>query len=63
MAGTFAGTIAYMSPEMLGRAAYNNKTDVWSTGIVFIEMMTFKIPTIVLVNFKKLNPKNVPFIK
>ena len=60
MAGTFTGTIAYMSPQMLGGAVYNNKTDVWSTGIVFIEMMTFKTPTIVLVDFKKLNPKNVP---
>ena len=44
---------------MIGRAAYNNKTDVWSTGVVFIEMMTLKVPEIVLVDFKALDPKSV----
>ena len=32
------GSIRYMSPEMKHNQRYNNKTDIWSAGIVFAEL-------------------------
>jgi TPR repeat protein len=41
---SFGGTLAYMSPEMLGDAGYSFETDVWSLGILLFEMMTHILP-------------------
>ena len=38
------GTLAYMSPEMLNEEDYNEKTDVYSYGIVLFEMFTGSLP-------------------
>ena len=60
MANSYAGTRIYMSPQVSAREEYSNKTDVWSTGIVFIEMMTLKKLKIAkLLTFTKLDPTTV----
>jgi TPR repeat protein/tRNA A-37 threonylcarbamoyl transferase component Bud32 len=41
---SFGGTLAYMSPEMLGDGGYSFETDVWSLGALIYEMMTHTFP-------------------
>jgi len=41
---SMAGTTRYMSPEMLCQEAYNTKTDVYSFGLVFYEMLARRKP-------------------
>ena len=43
-AGTFAGTPAYMSPEVLLEHAPDGRADVFSLGVVFYEMLTRQHP-------------------
>jgi serine/threonine protein kinase len=38
------GTREYRSPELLSMFNVTFTTDVWSAGIVFYEMITFKLP-------------------
>jgi serine/threonine protein kinase len=38
------GTRVYRSPEMLKKIFVTFNTDVWSAGIVFYEMIEFKLP-------------------
>eukprot|EP00405_Crypthecodinium_cohnii_P016253 CAMPEP_0206456968 /NCGR_PEP_ID=MMETSP0324_2-20121206/22680_1 /ASSEMBLY_ACC=CAM_ASM_000836 /TAXON_ID=2866 /ORGANISM="Crypthecodinium cohnii, Strain Seligo" /LENGTH=328 /DNA_ID=CAMNT_0053927997 /DNA_START=170 /DNA_END=1156 /DNA_ORIENTATION=- len=44
MAGTFVGTVTYMSPERCVGNDYNLASDVWSVGMVFFELATGRYP-------------------
>ena len=44
MAGTFVGTWKYMSPERMEGESYSYQGDIWSIGIVLVELMTGKYP-------------------
>ena len=43
-ARTAIGTPYYLSPEICEGKAYNNKSDIWSLGVVLYEMCTLKCP-------------------
>ena len=43
-AGTFAGTPAYMSPEVLLERAPDGRADIFSLGVVFYEVLTGQHP-------------------
>lgn len=38
-AQTIAGTVVYMSPEILSNQKYSFPTDIWSLGCIFYELM------------------------
>lgn len=38
------GTYLYMSPEMIRHELYNSRTDVYSWGVLLVELITQKIP-------------------
>ncbi|CAO3647222.1 unnamed protein product [Cunninghamella blakesleeana] len=44
LAETFVGTSSYMSPERILGSPYSVKSDVWSLGIMIIELATGKFP-------------------
>mmetsp|Transcript_103774 Transcript_103774/g.334548 ORF Transcript_103774/g.334548 Transcript_103774/m.334548 type:complete len:197 (+) Transcript_103774:660-1250(+) len=44
MAGTFVGTVKYMSPEKCLGNTYDLASDVWSVGMVFFELALGRYP-------------------
>ena len=58
---TYAGSYAYMSPQVAEHDEYTNKTDVWSVGWVFYNVMTLEFPNLnPRVSKRKLDATQVP---
>ena len=38
------GTALYMSPQTMIRNIYSEKTDIWSLGVIFYEMLFGQVP-------------------
>eukprot|EP00404_Azadinium_spinosum_P005352 CAMPEP_0180472458 /NCGR_PEP_ID=MMETSP1036_2-20121128/29652_1 /TAXON_ID=632150 /ORGANISM="Azadinium spinosum, Strain 3D9" /LENGTH=333 /DNA_ID=CAMNT_0022479705 /DNA_START=132 /DNA_END=1130 /DNA_ORIENTATION=+ len=54
MAGTFVGTVTYMSPERCLGQDYSLESDIWSVGMVIFELTTGRYPFADVSTFPKL---------
>ncbi len=43
-AGCFVGTLQYLAPEQLSGNSGDQRSDIWSLGVLFYEMLTGKLP-------------------
>ena len=43
-ARSIVGTPLYLSPEILQQKPYNQKTDIWSLGVLLYQLMELKLP-------------------
>ena len=41
---SIVGTPLYMSPQILKKAKYTNKSDLWSIGLIYYEMLHGRTP-------------------
>lgn len=41
---TFAGTLTYMAPDIIGRISASIKSDIWSLGVMSYEMLYGEMP-------------------
>lgn len=41
---TVIGTPLYLSPELVDNLPYNEKTDIWSLGVILYELCTLRVP-------------------
>lgn len=67
LAGTFVGTLNYMSPERMEGEKYSFEGDIWSLGIVLVELVTGEYPfkedknfLVMLEQIKEEDSPNVP---
>lgn len=44
MMNTKAGTPMYMSPQILDDQPYSAKTDIWSLGILYYQLVYHRLP-------------------
>ncbi len=44
MMKSIVGTPLYMSPQLLKRLKYTNKSDLWSIGLIYYEMLQGRTP-------------------
>lgn len=42
--GTMCGTPLYMSPQIVEERRYTYKTDIWSLGVIYYELLTGRYP-------------------
>ena len=57
MTKSFAGSRLYMSPQVIKNQLYGTKTDVWSVGLVFLNLATLSDIDVVPATFKRLDRK------
>ena len=61
---SIVGTPLYMSPQILNKQIYTNKSDLWSVGLIFYEMIYGHTPwpaTNEIQLFNSIMTKPVPF--
>ena len=44
LASTFTGSMDYLAPEIIDEKNYSFEADIWSLGVTFYELMTFRKP-------------------